>query len=101
MKDMKKDKQWYLAWSPDSAEYDHDDTILAVGLKYGGTRPHVIASWILWRWPCCMNTGGTLLLAEPLAPRSDFTKSLLRLLPFSPSPSPGCRYLRLVFIPCD
>lgn len=33
MKEMKKDKEWYLAWQPGNAAYARDDIIVAVGLK--------------------------------------------------------------------
>ena len=46
--EMKKDKEWYLAWQPGNPAYTRDDVILAVGLKCDRTRLYLrdIISWL-------------------------------------------------------
>ena len=45
---MKKDKQWYLAWTPGRVGYDRDDSIIAVGLKCKEEKPRLsdALSWL-------------------------------------------------------
>lgn len=48
MKEMKKDKEWYLAWHPGDAAYARDDIIVAIGLKCSHDTLYLrdIISWL-------------------------------------------------------
>jgi len=45
---MDQDRQWYLAWRPGAIGYDHDATILAIGLRSRQTAVPVqdVISWL-------------------------------------------------------